>query len=72
MTKPNTQFTLTVKDIRIIEDALRNKVGRRSERIWKGEDPEILQTEMKEINDLLGRLHQQKNWYRPKEPYISG
>jgi len=27
----------------------------------------------KEINNLLGRIHNQKNWYRPKNStYISG
>jgi len=44
MTKPNTKFELSVKDIKIIEEALNNKVSRRSQRILEGEDPEILQT----------------------------
>ena len=73
MSKPNTTFELSVKDIRIIEEALNNKVARRSQRILDGEDPKILQTEAKEIRELLGRLHNQKNWYRPKNGvYISG
>lgn len=26
-----------------------------------------------EIRELLGRIHNQKNWYRPKnKPYVSG
>jgi len=71
--KPNTQFELSVKDIKIIEEALNNKVARRSQRILEGEDPEILQTEAAEIRDLLGRIHNQKNWYRPKNGvYVSG
>jgi len=73
MTKPNTKFELSVKDIKIIEEALSNKVSRRSQRILDGEDPEILQTEASEIRDLLGRIHNQKNWYRPsKEVYVGG
>ena len=64
--KPNLKFELSVKDIKIIEEALNNKVMRRSQRIIDGEDPEILQTEAAEIRDLLGRIHNQKNWYRPK------
>ena len=73
MSKPNTTFQLSVKDIKIIEEALNNKVARRSQRILEGEDPEILQSEAKEIRDLLGRLHQQKNWYRPSSGiYVSG
>lgn len=71
--KPNYNFKLSVKDIKIIEDALRNKVGRRAERMMNGEDAEVLQTETKEINDLLGRIHSQKNWYRPQQGvYVSG
>ena len=71
--KPNYNFELSVKDISIIETALKNKIGRRSQRIIEGEDPEMLQREMKEINDLLGRIHNQKSWYRPQQGvYVSG
>ena len=71
--KPNLKFELSVKDIKIIEEALNNKVNRRSQRILEGEDPEILQTEAKEIRDLLGRIHNQKNWYRhSKGVYVGG
>lgn len=71
--KPNKKFELSVKDIEIIETALRNKVGRRSQRILEGEDPENLQTEAEEILDLLGRIHDQKAWYRPKNGvYVGG
>ena len=73
MSKPNTTFELSVKDIKIIEEALNNKVARRSQRILEGEDPEILMTEAKEIRDLLGRIHNQKNWYRPTNKiYVGG
>jgi hypothetical protein len=59
--------------MKIIETALQNKLGRRAERIMKGEDAEIIQTEATEIRELLGRLHNQKNWYRPsKGIYVSG
>ena len=71
--KPNTKFELSVKDIKIIEEALNNKVMRRSQRILEGEDPEILMSEAKEIKDLLGRIHNQKNWYRPSSGvYVGG
>jgi len=55
MTKPNTEFKLSVRDIEIIEDAL-------------------LQLEQTaEVRDLLGRIHNQKNWYRPKDAiYVGG
>ena len=71
--KPNLKFELSVKDIDIIETALKNKIGRRSQRIIEGEDPKMLQTEMKEINELLARIHHQKTWYRPKNAiYVGG
>jgi hypothetical protein len=71
--KPNHKFELSVKDMKIIETALQNKLSRRAERLMNGEDAEILQTEAREIRELLGRLHNQKNWYRPsKGIYVSG
>ena len=70
--KPNKTFELSVKDIQIIEEALRAKAGRRGMRIMQGEDVDRLHVEMKEIQDLLGRLHHQKNFYRPKDGYVGG
>ena len=61
MVKPNEQFTLSVSDIELIENALRYKMH-------TGDD----QTEATEINRLLGRIRQQKHFYRPKEGYVSG
>lgn len=26
----------------------------------------------KEVQELLGKIHNQKNWYRPKENYVGG
>jgi len=52
--KPNTKFELSVRDIDLIETALRS----------------IEQTN--EVHQLLGKIHNQKNWYRPKENYVSG
>ena len=71
--KPNTQFTLSIKDIEIIERALSAKAGRRGMRLMKGESNDQLYQEMREIQDLLGRLHEQKVWYRDnKKVYVSG
>lgn len=65
--KPNTKFDLTVKDIRLIEDALREKMSAQDK------DPELMMTEKRQINDLLGKIHNQKNWYRGKNGvYVSG
>lgn len=71
MTKPNTQFKLSVKDLDIIETALYNKMSRRSQSLTEVYD-EIDKRELDEIRDLLGRLHNQKQWYRPKNNYVGG
>ena len=40
---------------------------------WKLVAVEALRKEMLEIQELLGKLHDQKVWYRPKEKtYVSG
>lgn len=53
--KPNTQFELSVKDIAIIETALRSVPAN------------------KDIQEVLAKIHHQKNWYRRKdEIYVSG
>ena len=71
--KPNKNFELNVRDIEIIEQALRAKAGRRGLAIASGETSEKLKEEMDEIQDLLGRIHNQKIWYRPKDKiYVSG
>ena len=63
--KPNTQFELNVRDIEVIESALRAKAGRRGLAIATGETSQQVVDEMREIQNLLGRLHDQKVWYNP-------
>ena len=70
--KPNHQFNLSVEDIDIIERALTAKAGRRGMRLMQGEDSEQLKQEMRDIQNLLGRLHEQKIWYRPKNKFVPG
>ena len=75
MTKPNTTFQLSVRDVEIIEHALRAKAGRRGLAIAQGETSPELKREMHEIQDVLGRIHQQKNYYakfKDGKPYVSG
>ena len=64
--KPNNNFELSIRDIEVIESALRAKAGRRGLAIAQGEVSEKLKEEMHEIQELLGRLHDQKIWYKPK------
>ena len=71
--KPTLQFELSSRDIEIIEHALRAKAGRRGLAIAQGETSPQLRQEMNEIQEVLGRIHNQKNFYRPKnKDYVSG
>ena len=63
MTKPNTTFKLSIRDVEIIEEALRAKAGRRGMAIAQGETSQRLREEMHEIQEVLGRLYEQKNFY---------
>lgn len=75
MNKPNDKFKLTVRDIELIEHALQGKISRRgisvaldTESVYAAE----LQDEINEMRDLLGRIHHQKVWYRPKDGRFQG
>ena len=82
MPKYNRNFTLTLNDINEIETALRTRKRAISERrlaILNAEAEEEtaeIDQELLDIADLLGRLHDQKIFYRPetvgKTPYVSG
>lgn len=80
----NKTFNLTPNDIRLIEDCLSRKVSnlvQRKQTVIEStiQPPENIQSvkeydaEIREIRDLLGRIHNQKIWYRPKDDvYVSG
>jgi hypothetical protein len=59
MPKPNTKFDLSIEDMDLIETALKKAQHHGQE------DPHRLQ-------ELLGRLHNQKVFYRPSDIYVSG
>ena len=61
VTKANTTFELSIRDIEVIEHALRAKAGRRGMAIAQGETSPQLREEMHEIQALLGKIHNQKN-----------
>lgn len=81
--KPNTKFNLDVQDIQIIENCLHREINRIShqllvsaelaaEDLYKQELID-LDSDIKKIHNLLGKLHTQKVWYRPKKKnYVSG
>ena len=85
MSKPNTVFNLGLRDIDLIEDAVNSVIARRSatmnmlveSTIKNTNDMPVYQEirkEVAELRDLLGRLHNQKTWYRPTDTavYVSG
>ena len=81
MAKPNTTFNLNVKDLKLIEDALHSVIAKRSNDLITASDAHTshvdrasAEAEMSEMRNLLGRLHNQKNWFRPKtgHSYIGG
>jgi|TARA_B100000902_G_scaffold177492_1_gene170968 hypothetical protein len=75
LVKANTTFKLSIRDIEIIEIALRAKAGRRGIAIAQGETSPQLKAEMDEIQELLGKIHSQKNFYakfKDGKPYVSG
>lgn len=76
MTVPNTKFKLTVRDIEIIEHALRDRqrtVSKYKLNTSNANNQQLSDQELKEITDLLARLHDQKIFYRPKNKiYVGG
>ena len=72
--KLNKNFEFDMRDIDTIEMALRKKVSELSQKLMDGKgDREDLRAEIREMSELLGRIHHQKNWYRPPDKiYVSG
>ena len=70
----NTQFDLTVEDMDVIEDALREVKTKLSTQVVHSDAAGAPEAQkVRRIHDLLGRLHNQKIFYRPKAgAYISG
>ena len=85
MSKPNTEFNLGLRDIDLIEDAINLVIAGRSSAMSALAEDTLENTtdmsayreirhEVAELRELLGRLHNQKNWYRPQTNavYVSG
>ena len=81
MPRYNRQFELSIADVDLIEEALRAR-GRELSRMrlaLSEENPahlesiRVIEQDQRENEDLLGRLHDQKIFYRPqKAVYVSG
>jgi hypothetical protein len=81
MARYNVNFELSVEDVEIIEEALRRSKSELSKSLIEkpannnepcAETGEADQS-VRRIHELLGRLHNQKIFYRPKSrTYIGG
>lgn len=77
----NRKFELTIEDIELIEEALRAR-GRELSKMrlaLSGENPadiesvRVIEQDQRNGEELLGRIHDQKIFYRPKaDGYVSG
>lgn len=81
MGRYNVNFELSVEDMELIEDALRRSKSELSSELIDApekivqpcEQTKAVDASMRRIHDLLGRLHNQKVFYRPKtSSYVSG
>ena len=85
MAKANTSFDLDVRDVELIENALNSIITKRSSTIINSASnsntepaeencPVEINGQIAELRVLLGKLHNQKVWYRPKNrfAYIGG
>ena len=83
MVKPNTSFELSVNDISTIEQALEYQLGRLAVSrqthiestivpVEQLESVKEIDKQISDLRELLGKIHNQKNWYRPNGVYVSG
>lgn len=76
MPKYRTQFEIGLDELRLIEESLTSRVGELSQASldFQSEDLRLKDCdtvtekmkELKEIRELLGRLHEQKIWFEPE------
>lgn len=69
MTAFNDTFEIDLNEMDLIEDALRAEI-----KALASQPDATLETgrKMRAVKDLLGRLHNQKVFYRPKRGYVGG
>ena len=76
MPKYNATFELSLEDMELIENALHRKKQDLAQQLTEDADgtPEVKpDDDVRQIHDLLGRLHNQKVFYRPRRgAYVGG
>lgn len=74
MPRYNTNFELSIEDMELIEAALlENKKSLSVRRIAQADKPAEEDGTIRKISELLGRLHNQKEFFRPRHGvYLGG
>ena len=76
MSSYNTEFQLNLKELETIEHSMLYRLKKLTTRrltVKKDSSKEKIDVEVKHIQELLGKIHNQKEWWRPKNKvYISG
>ncbi len=71
-----SSFKVNPQEMEVIEKALKRTLSVCLDELHtlpQGAKAETLRSNIREVHELLGSLHNQKNWFRPKSPlYISG
>ena len=71
-----SSFRVNLQEMTVIEKALNQTLSACLEELHSlphNDKAEKLKSNIREVNELLGSLHNQKNWFRPKcSVYISG
>ena len=71
-----SSFKVNPKEMEVIEKALNHTLSvclDELQTLPQGAKAETLRSNIREVYELLGSLHNQKNWFRPKSSvYISG
>lgn len=71
MAKYNEKFDIDLGEMDLIEDALRSQIKVLSGAAM-GRTCEDSAAKLRDVKELLGRLHNQKVFYRPKQGYLGG
>ena len=71
-----SSFNVNLREMEVIEKSLSQTLAVSLDELHtfpQGAKAETLRSNIREVNELLGSLHNQKNWFRPKSSvYISG
>jgi len=69
----NKNFKMDLQELDIVETSLQHRVNYLSKATGSTHLQKNVSSEITQIREVLGKLHNQKNWYRPKNKvYVGG